>query len=58
MKCNQDLKLQEFKFDSYRYIDSYDELIQAVKILTKYDCLGIDIENHSNFSYEGFICLI
>ena len=30
----------------------------ASKVLSGFDVLGIDIENHHVLSYEGFVCLI
>ena len=44
--------------DKYHYIGSLEELNKVAIYLQKFKCLAIDIENHSEYSYEGFISLI
>ena len=53
-------KMKHFKpgEKNYKLIQTKDDFLECVELLSKESVIGVDIENNNQVSYNGFICLI
>jgi len=54
----EEAKLKPFTKDYYIMVETEKMLVECTEYLTQLEVVGIDIENHNKFSYEGFTCLL
>jgi len=47
-----------YKSGNYQLIASLPDLIQASEHLQRCSVIGVDIEYHTQHSYDGFVCLV
>ena len=50
--------LKPYSEKNFTLVNTKNKLENCFEFIKNYGVVGVDAENHSNNSYEGFLCLI
>jgi len=58
LECEQAQAFRTFDETPFTYIDTLPELNRFAKKIQNDRVIAVDLENHSRYSYQGFLCLM